>query len=113
MEISLDAWDGLGPLWGAIQAEFLTHRKVTDLDPALLTRFDLDSLLQGLRAGRGPTSIDFIEKDLMAKVDNRGWFKDSESTRCPVVNEACKEYFDNIGQWGRIEFLGMPCGFLD
>ena len=102
--ISLAKWDGLGLLWGAIQAEFLSHRKVTDLDGALSMKFDMNSLLQGLEAGQGPINIDWIRRGLMNPVTNDGYFGDV----VPRVNEVCKEYCANVEQWGRIRFIGVP-----
>lgn len=102
--ISLAKWDGLGLLWGAIQAEFLSHRKVTDLDGALSMKFDMNSLLQGLEAGQGPINIDWIRRGLMNPVTNDGYFGDV----VPTVNEVCKEYCANVEQWGRIRFIGVP-----
>lgn len=104
-ETPLNRWNGLGLLWGAIQAEFLSHRKVTGMDGVLSKRFDMSGLLQGLEAGQGPINIDWIRGGFMNPVDNNGYFDD---TIYPTVNEVCKRYCANVEQWGRISFISAP-----
>lgn len=107
-DIELNRWQGLGLLWGAIQAEFLTYRRLTDNDSALSPRFDMLRLLQELQAGNGPFGIDWIEEDVMAALADGGFFTCAENAYCPLVHEVCTEYVANVEQWGRIKFINVP-----
>ena len=104
-DIHLDMWQGLGSLWGAIQAEFLTYRRLTDNDGALSPRFDMLRLLQELQAGKGPRGIDWIEENMMAEMNVGGFFLDAGGEVYPVVHQVCTEYVANVEQWGRIKFI--------
>ena len=106
----LRMWPGLGSLWGAIQTEFLTYRRLTDNDAALSTRFDMVRLLQELQADRGPGGIDWIEGTTMNRPDKYGHFSSTGNKYCPLVTEVCTEYVANVEQWGRIRFIDVPEG---
>ena len=110
--VDLSNWHGFGSLWGAIQTEFLTYRRLTadgaDVG-ALSPRFEMLSLLQGLEAGRGPVDIEWIIGGWMEDTKEGGFF--SGSSLCPAVTKVCTKHFANVEQGGRRKFIPHPCCF--
>lgn len=105
--------NGLPTLWAAIQTEFLTYRRQKVGDPWISDHFNMESLLHGLKSGRGPVCLPLVEHLMVGQICECGRFENAREPGFPVVSEACAYYFTNMEDWKRSQFLEIPCVFDD
>ncbi|KAI0880457.1 uncharacterized protein GGS22DRAFT_197525 [Annulohypoxylon maeteangense] len=109
----------LGMIWAAIQAEILTYRRLSENDPWLSARFDMELLLKGLEenddrylklllgTGKDP------QDDLLKPFSRCGLFLEAANPGCPLREEVCRSYYANLDDWKRTTFIKRCFGSFD
>jgi hypothetical protein len=98
----------IGLLWGAIQTELLTYRKVEESDAWISNNFVMDSLLGGLENGFGVSLLPLVENDMMKPLCRCGRFREACDEACVMVQEASAWYFSNTDVWKRATYIVIP-----
>lgn len=98
----------LGKLWGAVQTELLTYRRIKEGDPWLSSNFDMHAVLQALSRYRDMDTLPIFRNSVLQPLCVCGRFKRALDDLCPTVNEACAKYFSNMEDWSRSVFIEMP-----
>lgn len=93
----------LAILSGAVQAEYLTYRRLTEGDPWLSPNFDMDAIRERLDKGEVPR-IRFFENDMVHPVCDCGNFNNEKFIR-PRAQEIMKYHFSNLEDWSRTTFI--------
>ena len=93
----------LAVLSGAVQAEYLTYRRIGEGDPWLSPNFDMDAIRESLSKGEVP-KIGFFENEMVSPVCGCGRF-DSECIGRPRAEEIMKDHFSNLEDWSRTTFI--------
>lgn len=93
----------LAVLSGAVQAEYLTYRRVAEIDPWISPNFDMDMIQESLDKGEVP-KIGFFENDMVHPVCDCGNF-DSETPAVPLAQDIMKDHFSNLEDWSRTTFI--------
>lgn len=88
---------------GAVQAGFLTYRRIAEIDPWLSTNFDMDAIRDSLDKGEVPM-IRFFENDMIHPACGCGRF-DAENPVGPSAQEITKDQFSNLEDWSRTTFI--------
>lgn len=98
----------LGTIWAAIQVELLTYRRLQVGDSWLSSKFDMQDVIEGLRA-HDESSV----KRLLANWGEHtfqsfsvcGLFPKAENPGCARREDACATYFANLDDWKRTTFI--------
>ncbi|MCJ1262343.1 hypothetical protein MMC22_002213 [Lobaria immixta] len=90
-------------LSGAVQAEYLTYRRLAEGDPWLSQNFDMDAIRESLDKGEVPR-IGFFENDMVHPVCDCGRFN-GEWYGKPRAQEIMKDHFSNLEDWSRTTFI--------
>ncbi|KAE9373954.1 hypothetical protein N431DRAFT_557867 [Stipitochalara longipes BDJ] len=98
----------IGILWGAIQTELLTYRKVEEDDAWISNNFVMQSLLGGLENGFGVSLLPLIENGMMKPVCRCGRFREAHDEACVMVQESSAWYFSNTDIWKRATYIVIP-----
>lgn len=93
----------LAVLSGAVQAEYLTYRRIAEGDSWLSPYFDMTAIQESLNKGEVP-EIEFFENDMVDAVCNCGNF-DSDWPGAPRTQEIMKDHFSNLEDWSRTTFI--------
>lgn len=93
----------LAMLSGAVQTEYLTYRRLAEIDPWLSPNFDMDAIGESLDKGEVPR-IGFFENDMVHPVCDCGNF-DSPMVELPLAQEIMKDHFSNLEDWSRTTFI--------
>ncbi|MCJ1469539.1 hypothetical protein MMC07_008172 [Pseudocyphellaria aurata] len=93
----------LAVLSGAVQAEYLTYRRVAEGDPWLSSNFDMDAIRESLDKDEMPT-IGFFENDMVHPVCNCGNFN-SFTPGVPLAQDIMRDHFSNLEDWSRTTFI--------
>lgn len=101
----VDGTRELAVLYGAVQAEYLTYRRIAEIDPWLSPNFDMDAIRECLERGEVPM-IGFFQNDMVAPVCECGSFA-AEMYMCwlPRAQEIMKYHFSNLEDWSRTTFV--------
>lgn len=98
----------IGTIWAAIQVELLTYRRLRVEDPWLSSTFDMQHVIEGLRA-RDESSLTRL---LVSRGEHPfesfsvcGLFSEAENPGCATREEACLTYFANLDDWKRTTFI--------
>ena len=95
----------LAVLSGAVQAEYLTYRRIKETDPWLSQNFDMDAIRECLERGEVPT-VGFFENDMVHPVCECGDFQVQENKfGIPRAQEIMKYHFSNLEDWSRTTFV--------
>ena len=92
----------LAVLWGAVQTELLTYRRLKEGDGWVSPNFNMESLLDGLQSGNH-VDVGLVEKDLMTPICNCGTF--IANPFLPRAEQVSKSYFSNLDDWSRTTFI--------
>lgn len=95
----------LGTLWAAIQAELLTYRRITETDPWLSSRFDMEALLKGLGESKGPSADVLVDEGMLNRFSRCGLFINTVNPVYARREEACSTYYGNLDHWKRTKFI--------
>ncbi|KAH8787302.1 hypothetical protein BGZ57DRAFT_968841 [Hyaloscypha finlandica] len=98
----------LSTIWAAVQTEFLTYRKLAELDSWISENFDMESLLSGLDSGNGAVEIWLADNEMMKSYCDCGVFEDVQDEVCIRAQEASIFYFSNFEDWNRSTFIASP-----
>ncbi|ETS76332.1 hypothetical protein PFICI_11719 [Pestalotiopsis fici W106-1] len=98
----------LGKLWGMIQAELLTYRRVQEGDRWLSSNFNMHAVLQALSRHQDIDTLPMFTSSLTMPLCVCGKYMDAYDDLCPTVQEACAVYFSNMDDWSRSIFIEMP-----
>lgn len=90
-------------LSGAVQAEYLTYRRVAEIDPWISPNFDMDTIQESLDKGEVP-KIGFFENDMVHPVCDCGNFN-SRTPAVPLAQDIMKDHFSNLEDWSRTTFI--------
>lgn len=93
----------LAILSGAVQTEYLTYRRLAEVDPWLSPNFDMGEIRESLDKGELP-KIGFFEDDMVHPVCDCGNF-DSPMVGVPLAQEIMKDHFSNLEDWSRTTFI--------
>ena len=93
----------LGLLYGAVQTELLTYRRLQEGEPWVSANFDMETLFRDLTTGN-EISIGLIENEMMQPVCHCGRFR-AHHRLLPRGQEAMRYYFSNLEDWSRSTFL--------
>lgn len=96
----------LAVLSGAVQAEYLTYRRLAEGDPWISPNFDMDAIRESLSKGEVP-KIRFFENEIIHPVCDCGGFDSTYSVR-PRAEEIMKDHFSNLEDWSRTTFIEEP-----
>lgn len=98
----------LSTIWAEVQTEFLTYRKLAELDSWISEYFDMESLLSDLDSGYGAAEIRLVVDDMMKSYCDCGIFEDVHDDVCIRVQEVSNYYFSNLEDWNRSTFIASP-----
>jgi hypothetical protein len=98
----------IGQLWGAIQTELLTYRKVVESDAWISKNFVMSSLIGGLQNGFGVSLLPLVENGMMKSVCRCGRFRKAHDEACVMVQEVSAWYFSNTDIWKRATYIVVP-----
>ena len=93
----------LAVLSGAVQAEYLTYRRLAEGDPWLSPNFDMNAIRESLDKGEVPR-IEFFENDMVHPVCYCGRFKADWHWK-PRAQDIMKDHFSNLEDWSRTTFI--------
>lgn len=93
----------LALLSGAVEAEYLTYRRLAEGDPWLSPNFDMDAIRKSLVKGEMP-KIAFFENDMVHPVCDCGHF-DAGYESMPGAQGIMKYHFSNLEDWSRTTFI--------
>lgn len=96
----------LAVLSGAVQAEYLTYRRIAEGDPWLSSNFDMNAIRESLDNGEVP-EIGFFENDMVHPVCDCGNFN-SRTPGVPLAQDIMKVHFSNLEDWSRTSFIQNP-----
>lgn len=95
----------LAVLSAAVQAEYLTYRRIKETDPWLSQNFDMDAIRECLERGEMPM-FGFFENDMVHPVCECGGFKvRTQHPYLPRAQEIMKYHFSNLEDWSRTTFV--------
>lgn len=97
----------LRDLWAAAQAELLTYRRIRDGENWTSPSFDMARILRNIERDE-PLSLDLVERQLLRDYCDCGNFTFAEDEDCPCVDDVCKEYFSNLEEWERTNYIACP-----
>lgn len=97
----------LRDLWAAIQVELLTYRRLRDGDRWISSSFDMAIVLENLERGN-TVGIGLIDRQLLREYCDCGRFTLANDEDCPCVDDVCAQYFSNLEEWGRTNYLACP-----
>lgn len=101
----------IGVLYAAVQAEFLTYKRLRGGDPWISANFSLSGLLQDFEEGNYDIpSIGLVAKKLLKPFTGCGAFRCR--TAVPGANDACVHYFSNMDDWFRTKFIHFPDAYM-
>lgn len=98
----------LGTLWAAIQVELLTYRRLQVGDSWLSSMFDMQGVIEGLRARDESTVMRLLAnwgEHSFQSFSVCGLFSNVEHPGCARREEACATYFANLDDWKRTTFI--------
>lgn len=98
----------LAVLSGAVQAEYLTYRRIAEADPWISPNFDMDTIRESLAKGEVPKIV-FFENDMVHPVCDCGNFN-SGTPAVPLVQDIMKDHFSNLEDWSRTTFIAQDEG---
>ena len=94
-------------LWGAVQVEFLTYRRLAESDPWTSRNFDMRAVLKSFEEGTELSAGPITDRPLMEPLCECGL--SLGASLCPEVTEVCKEYFSNLGDdYERLNVVPPP-----
>lgn len=104
----------LGMVWGAIQVELLTYRRLRVEDPWLSGMLDMRDVVEGLRA----KDDSIVRRLVVDRGENAirsfsqcGVFSAAAHPGCVRREEACTFYFANLDDWKRTTFIPARSDF--
>ncbi|KAI1099472.1 hypothetical protein F4804DRAFT_83677 [Jackrogersella minutella] len=101
----------LGTIWAAIQAEWLTYRRLREKDTWLSPCFDMRILLRGLDDNDDECLSQLAggdedaEERRLRDYSHCGFFDKAENPGCAGREEACTSYYANLDDWERTTFI--------
>lgn len=98
----------LGIIWAAIQVEMLTYRRLQVGDPWLSPMFDMQDVVEGLRANNGSLLLRLVKnrgEDAFQKFSHCGLFREADYAGSAMREQACATYFANLDDWKRTTFI--------
>lgn len=104
----------LGMIFACIQAELLTYRRLSEWDPWLSPRFNMEVLLRGME-NDDENDLKILVGDsrgtkesILREYSCCGLFRSSEVSLRVRRGEACTSYYANLDDWRRTTFLAPP-----
>ena len=99
----------LGIIWAAIQVELLTYRRLEVGGSWLSSEFDVQDVVEGLRASNDSVLMRLVEnrgEGAVKEFSTCGFFLKADCMCRPAMREeACATYFSNLDDWKRSTFL--------
>ena len=97
----------LRDLWAAAQAELLTYRRIRDGESWTSPGFDMAMVLENLERGKA-LGLVLVDQQLLREYCDCGRFTFAEDEDCPCVDDVCTEYFSNLEEWERTNYIACP-----
>lgn len=98
----------LGRIWATIQSELLTYRRLTEHEPWLSARFQMERIMEWLRrddeTNLGPLSDGIHQGHDLKDYSPCGLFN-AIDPGCARREEVCKTYYSNLDDWKRTTFI--------
>lgn len=82
-------------LGGAVEAEWLTYRRLSNSDPWISRDFDMEAVLKSLEAGTGLSAGPMTDIPLMKHLCQCGWF--AKDSFFPRAEDVCRDYISILG----------------